>query len=403
MEYPRHFWTVVVAMFIDRLGGALIFPFFTLYITKKFGVGMTTVGVVFGIFSVTSIVGTTIGGALSDRFGRKVMLLLGLVVSAISMLWLGFVDDLDLFFAGTVVVGLLANIGGPAQQAMIADLLPESQRAQGFGIMRVTANLAITIGPLLGGLLASISYRILFVSDAVTSLITAAIVMIILPETRPRWGTGSREESVRTTFAGYGRALRDTVLMIFIFGSILMSTMYIQMNSTLAVFLRDIHGIDERGFGYILSLNAGMVVLFQFPITRRISRYRPLLLMASGCLLYALGFSMYGWVARFSAFLFAMVIITIGEMLVAPVAQAFVAEIAPADMRGRYMAMYGFSWTIPTAIGPILAGLIMDNLNPRLVWYAAGLLGLLAALTFSMLHRRISRSVDRTHLHPSPS
>jgi len=135
-----------------------------------------------------------------------------------------------------------------------------------------------------------------------------------------------------------------------------------------------------------------MVVLFQFPTTRWVSRYRPLLVMAAGTLLYAFGFAMYGFVSLYFFFLVAMVIITIGEMMVSPVGQSIVTQFAPEDMRGRYMAVFGFSWVIPFAIGPLLAGLVLDNLNPDWLWYAAGLLGIVAAAGFYLLEQRVDRA-----------
>jgi MFS family permease len=153
-----------------------------------------------------------------------------------------------------------------------------------------------------------------------------------------------------------------------------------------------VHGISEQGFGYILSLNAAMVVLFQFPITRWVSKYRPLMVMAAGTLLYAIGFAMYGFVSIYLFFLFAMVIITIGEMFVSPVGQAIVARLAPEDMRGRYMAIFGFSWVLPMAIGPLLAGIVMDNLDPDWVWYGAGILGVVAAGAYYMLELQVRRA-----------
>ena len=111
-------------------------------------------------------------------------------------------------------------------------------------------------------------------------------------------------------------------------------------------------------------------------------------MMAFGTLLYAIGFAMFGFVNSFAFFIFAMVIITVGEMVVTPVSQSLVARFAPEDMRGRYMAIFGLSWTIPFAIGPLLAGLIMDNLNPDWVWFAAGFVGLVAAGGFLLLQIR---------------
>jgi len=391
-DYPRQFWILVLGTFIDRVGGALLWPFFTLYITRKFGVGMTQVGLLFGAFSIASIAGSTLGGAMADHMGRKGMLIFGLVASASASLVMGVVDSLDVFFVTAIFVGLLADVGGPAQQAMVADLLPERQRAQGFGILRVVANLAVTIGPAIGGLLAAQSYLLLFVCDAITSFITAGIAFLIIRETKPvHLSEASSGETIWQTFSGYGVVARDITYMIYLIACTLMVIVYIQMNTTLSVYLRDVHGIAEQGFGYILSLNAAMVVLFQFFVTRRLEGYAPLRLMTVGTLLYAVGFSMYGFVSDYTSFLFAMVIITIGEMVVVPVSQAFVAQLAPEDMRARYMAFFGFSWTVPGMVGPLLAGLIMDNADPRWVWYAAGMLGVVAAAVFAFLHRRVGR------------
>lgn len=384
-EFPRDFWILIGATFIDRLGGALLFPFFALYVTARFSVGMTEVGVLFAIFSIAGFGGSILGGALTDRFGRRWMIMFGLVVSAGSSVLMGLVDDLNLFYLLAAFVGLLSNAGGPAQQAMVADLLPEDKRAEGFGLVRVVANLAVTVGPAIGGLLAAQSYLLLFIIDAITSLITAVIVYLALPETKPEAVDGQPSQSLWSTLGGYGAVAKDQVFMAFMLMSILGIMVYTQMNSSLSVYLRDVHGVSVQGFGYILSLNAAMVVLFQFYVTRKVSRYRPMLLMAVGMLLYAIGFAMYGFVHRYLFFLVAMVIITIGEMIIAPVGQALAAKFAPEDMRGRYMAVYGFSYAIPFAVAPLLAGLIMDNFNPDWVWYLSGSLGVVSALGFVWL------------------
>lgn len=394
-EYPRPFWTLVTAMFIDRLGGALLFPFFALYITSKFGVGMTEVGLIFATFSVASFVGAMFGGALTDRMGRKRMLIFSLVTSSLSAVAMALVSSLEWFLVLALVVGLLTETGGPAYQATVADLLPEKQRTEGFGILRVAFNIAVVVGPAIGGFLASRSYLLIFSADAVISLIAATVVFLALPETKPAAAPGTTPESMATTFRGYIRVLRDTTFMLFMGACILTGLVYMNMNATLGVFLRDVHSVAESGYGWILSLNAAMVVLFQFPITRRIQNRPPLLMMAAGSLLYAVGFALYGFVSAYVMFLVAMVVITIGEMLISPVSQALVARFAPEDMRGRYMAVFGFSWTLPFAAGPLLAGLIMDNLDPRYLWYSAGIVGLLAVAGFLSLYRRPEPEVSR--------
>lgn len=387
-EYPSQFWMLMGASFVDALGHALLFPFFTLYVTAKFGLGMSQVGLIFGMFSVSSILGSTLGGALTDRFGRKWMAIFGLIVSAITSVFMGIVNEIELFVFAAVVVGIFANAGGPARQAMVADLLPEEQQAEGFGVFRVVHNLAVVIGPAIGGLLAAQSYLLLFLLDAATSVVTAVLFHFMMEETMPAASEDTEPESTLQTFRGYGKVLRDSAFMIFMVATGLMVLVYTQMNGTLPVYLRDVHAVPEQGFGYILSLNATMVVLFQFGITRRIQGLPPFLVMAAGTVLYVIGFAMYGFVSAYVMFLVAMVIITIGEMLTAPVGQSIAARMAPAAMRGRYMAVYGFSWILPSAAGIFLAGLIMDNYDPRWVWYAAGLVGLIPALAFTLLNRQ---------------
>lgn len=387
-EYRRSFWILVGATFIDRLGGSLLFPFFALYITRKFGVGMTEVGLLFALFSLSSFVGSFLGGALTDRIGRRTMLIFGLLASSFSTLLMGFVESLDTFYLLALLSGIFTDVAGPAHQAMVADLLPEHKRAEGFGIMRVGFNLAVTIGPAIGGFLAAQSYRLLFITDAVISTITAAIVFAFLKETRPKTEPGTKQESVAATFRGYGVVLRDTTFMLFMGTCILMGLVYMNMNTTLGVYLRDAHQVKESGYGALLCLNALLVVVLQFPITRAIRDKTPLVMMALGTALYAIGFALYGFVTGYAYFVFAMIVITFGEMIVAPVAQALTAQFAPENMRGRYMAIFGFSWGIPFMVGPLLAGLVLDNLNPNYLWYAAGCIGLLATLGFVYLQRR---------------
>jgi MFS family permease len=292
-------------------------------------------------------------------------------------------------------VGLVASVGFPAHQAMVADLLPEEKRAGGFGVFRVVANMSWVLGPVIGGLMAVRSYMPLFISDAVASTITAGIVLVAIRETMPARQEGERKETMAQTFAGYWSVLKDSTYVLFVGACILMTLVYMQLYTTLGVYLRDTHGFAEQAYGYLMSMNASAVVLLQIPIARRIERRRPMYMMALGSLLYAVGFLMYGLFAAFIPFIVAMFIITVGEMVVMPTAQALVARIAPEDKRGRYMAVFGFSWVIPQAVGTLLAGLVMDNADPRLVWYAAGVVGMVAAGAFVLLNRRVGETVEQ--------
>ena len=388
-EFPRLFWVVVTVSFIDGIGGTLLFPFFALYITQKFGVGMTQAGILLGMSSLFGLVGSMVGGALTDKFGRKQLILFGLVFSAISTLGFGLVNNFAILFPLVIVVGLLSSVARPAQEAMIADILPEKRRQEGFGILRVVGNLAWIIGPTIGGFLANINFFYLFVIDSIISCFVAVIIYRVIPETRPEPREHEKSESFLQTITGYRFVARDTAFMSFIVANILMLLVYQQMYGSLSVYLRDNHGINPQGYGFLMTTSAITVVLFQFWLTRMIKHRPPFLMMAFGTIFYVIGFVLFGIVTTYVLFALNIVIITIGEMIVVPTSQALVAGFAPEKMRGRYMAVAGLSWAIPSTIGPGAAGYILDNYNPNLLWYLGGVLCGLSVLAYYFLHLRL--------------
>lgn len=392
-EFPRRFWIIVLTFFIDSIGGTLLFPFFSLYITDKFNVGMTTAGMVLAMFSIFGIVGNMVGGALTDRFGRRKLILFGLVFSALSTLTLGFVNSLAVLFPLAAFIGLLSDVSGPAHQAMMADILTEKQRQEGFGLIRVIRNLAWIIGPSIGGFLASRSFMLLFIIDAIVSCIVAVIFYTSMPETKPQHHEEEHKEheSIWKTIAGYGIVFKDFAFMAFIVAAILMGAVYQQMYNSLSVYLRDNHNIDPQGYGFLMTTSAITVILFQFWVSRNIKDKPPFVIMAVGTLFYMLGFSMFGFVSTYWLFMSAIVVITIGEMLIMPTSQTLAANFAPVEMRGRYMAIFGLTWLLPSTFAPMLAGLILDNLEPNLLWYVGGLLCAVAATAFYSLHLRLGR------------
>ena len=397
-EYPSAFKVLTLATFIDMLGGFLLMPFFALYITERFHVGIFEVGLLIAINSVGNIIGGLIGGALADKYGRRSLILFGLIVSGVGSILMGLANNLMLFYLLAAFLGLIGSFGGPARQAMVADLLPKNKQAEGFGILRIAFNLSATIGPILGGFLATHSYMFLFIADAISSLITALIVFLVIPETKPVKKDGKPEETVLKTVIGYKDVLKDWLYVSFLSVSAIMVIVYVQMNSTLSVFLKEVHGFPANGFGLLLSMNALMVVLFQFWITRRISKRNPMKMMVLGTFFYMLGFSMYGFVSEIYLFFIAMILITIGEMIVTPIGTTIASYFAPEDKRGRYMAMYGFSWAIPNIFGVILASVVWDSLGSFWVWYFAGILSLISMIGFWVLRRaakdRLSREME---------
>lgn len=389
-DFTPKFWVLIAAVFIDVIGSTLVTPFFALYITKKFSVGMTQAGILLGLFSIFGLIGSMVGGALTDKFGRKRIMLFGLVFSALSTISIGVVNQLAVMYPLAMFIGLLSSVAGPAHQAMVADMLPPEKRSEGFGILRVIINLSWIIGPTIGGLLASWSFLLLFILDAIISVITAVIVFLLIPETKPETSAEKCPESILQTILGYRLVLRDKIYIGFLVVSMLMILVYQQMYNTLSVFLRDVHHVPAQGLGTLLSINAFCVVLLQIWVTRHTKRCAPMLMMALGTTCYMVGFTTYGFVSAYWLFVAAMLFITLGEMIVVPTGQALAANFAPDDMRGRYMAFYGLSFSLPATFGPTAAGLILDNYNPNWVWYAGGLICMAAVMGFLGLHLRVS-------------
>ena len=390
-EFPRKFWIVVGVSFIDHVGGTMLFPFFSLYITQKFNVGMTEAGIVLGIFALSGLFGQMIGGALTDKFGRRNLIIFGLIFSALSTLTLGLVKDFSVLIPLAVVIGLLSDMAGPAHGAMIADILPEQKRQEGFGILRVVGNMAWIIGPTIGGFVAAKSFLALFIIDAIISCFVALLFFLFISETKPETHEEHKQESLFKTFLGYGKVVTNKAFMAFLVALILMGLVYQQMYNSLSVYLRDVHNIDPSGYGFLLTASAIVVILFQFSVTRYIKNKAPFVIMAVGTLFYMVGFSMFGFVTAYWLFVAAIIVVTMGEMLVVPTSQVLVAGFAPEDMRGRYMGVFGMTWSIPGVIAPYLAGVILDNLDPNLLWYIGGILCAVAAFGFFGLHAAIGK------------
>jgi MFS family permease len=348
---------------------------------------MTQAGILLGMSSLFGLIGSVIGGALTDRFGRRRLILFGLVFSALSSLSFGLAWDVKILYFLVIIVGLLSRVANPAYDAMLADILPEAKRQEAFGITRVAFNYAWIVGTALGGLIAARSFLALFLIDAGLSLFVASILIIFLPETRPTVPSEVRQhESLLKTTAGYRVALRDLPYMSFTLAGMLVLIVYQQQYSSLPVYLLNVHNIDSRSYGTMLAISGLEVVLFQIWISRVIRKFPPFLMMMLGSLFFMAGFIMMGFIRGFPLFVLAVSIATIGEMILFPTNKALAVNFAPEDMRGRYMAVYDLGWTIPATIGPAAAGLILDHYDPNLLWYIGGLLCTLAAIGFYDLH-----------------
>ncbi len=372
----------------------MVFPFLTLYLHQRLNITMTYVGVILAFWSSSALVGQVVGGSLTDRFGRKRLMVFSLGVNAGVLVAFGFADSFLLAASVVILAGVVGALFQPARDAMVADLVEPAKRPQAYGLLRVVANLGIAIGPALGGFLASRSYLITFLSNASATFIFFLIALFLMRETKPQ--SVPAERASDTAPGNLLTVLSDTRFIAFCAGITLTTILAAQMMTVLPIYMKDQFGLGESFYGWVMTTNAGMVVLLQFPITRATERAPRLFLTAAGAMLYALGVFSIAFSSAFPHFILAMVVYTFGEMILIPTATAVTADLAPAELRGRYMGMLGLTWSVGFGIGPIIGGLISEHIAPVALWPLTATAGLLAAILFLGLARFTSARAVRT-------
>jgi MFS family permease len=406
-DFPAQFWFLVLGTLISSTGGFLVWPFLTLYLRQSMGVSMTTIGLLFTLTSPINFLSQVVGGSLADHWGRRIMMAISLFASGLVMLGFGLVGSLPSLIFLLVLNGVVGPLFRPASDAMVADIIEPEKRARAYGLLRVVMNVGAAIGPSVGGFIATRSYFVLFFCAALASLLYFLIVVAFIRETKPQRST-TLEETTDQAREGWNTVLRDTPFLAFCLITVLTCIVYSQMNTTFPVYLKENSGIGEAQYGQLMALNAIMVILLQFPITKITDRYRQMQMqmMALGAFLYALGFGAQGFVGTLPLFAVSVAIWTLGEMVIAPVSTVLVADMAPETLRGRYMGAFGLTWGIGYGLGPTLGGTVMDNLGGRYVWYTSLILGSMAAAAFLLLGRFVPSSVGAcegaktTHLFP---
>jgi len=349
---------------------------------------MTLVGIILLAAGLCSAISQALGGALSDRFGRRPILLTAASVSIFLYSGLAVLIGISApvwaitiaYIAGRSVL----TITRPVISAMVADFTSKERLTEAYGILRIGANIGWAAGPAIGGYLATfVPYAWLFGVPVLTCGIVSLIVFFFVHES-------SHGTSRRVGFRSMLPPADNRAFLVFTLLSLLLFIVMGQMTSTLSIFAVDRVGFSTAQYGLLLTLNGLIVIFFQYPMTlalRRLAKFRALML---GSLLYGLGYLSLGWITQFEWALGAMAIITAGEIIHSPVTLSVIGELSPQDQRGRYMGFYGLSETIGIAMGPLLGGLLLDAFpfDLKLVWAPIALIALIAAMGYYWWARR---------------
>ncbi|GID25117.1 MDR family MFS transporter [Paractinoplanes brasiliensis] len=397
---PRQFWLLWTGTLINRLGSFVVI-FLAIYLTADRHFTQSQAGLVIGLYGVGGALGTTLGGVLADRWGRKPTMLTAQFGAAALMLALGFAHDYGQILAATFTLGLFSEAVRPAFSAMMVDIVPEKDRVRAFSLNYWAINLGFALSAVGAGLAAKVDYLLLFVVDAGSTLITALICLIFLHETRPAVRSPSRG---RRDSGGMITALRDRVFMAYLLVSLLGIVVMMQHMSTLPIAMTA-EGLSAATYGWVIAVNGVLIVLGQLFVPRLIGGRSPSRVLALGSLIIGLGFGLTAFAHASWFFALSVVIWTLGEMIQSPSNATTVAALSPASMRGRYQGLNSLSWSAGTALAPIAGGLTQEHLGNTALWLGCFLVCALAAaghLVAGPSRQRRMRQLASAFEHPAP-
>ena len=385
-QYPSQFWLLFWGMLISTIGSSMIWPFLMIYVSGKLDLPLTWVASLNTISAAMSLLFSFLAGPITDRVGRKWVMVISLFMNGLAYIALSQAHTYPVFALIMGVQGAfnpLYRVGG---DAMMADLVPPEKRVDAYSLLRMSNNIGIALGPAIGGFVAAASYTIAFIVAAVGLIFYGLLLALRAHETLP-----ARDASlpvVRERFGGYNRVLRDKRLVTFVLAYLPTSMAAATMWILLSVYSKQQFGMSESLYGFIPMTNALMVVTLQLLVTQW-TKTRPILhMVALGAAFYAVGVASVALGGGFWGFWISMVVMTIGELIAVPTSSTYVANLAPTEMRGRYMSLYGLTWSIGSGVGGLFGGFLSDTISPTATWYGAGMIGMVSVIAYMLMARR---------------
>ncbi len=387
-EYPRQFWLLFWGLLISTIGSSMIWPFLMVYVSGRLNLPLTAAASIMTINSAASIVFTFIAGPVTDKIGRKWVMVISLLGNGLVYLLYQGASTFWHFSLTAALAGAFNPLFRVGADAMLADLIPEEKRIDAYSLLRLSNNLGVSIGPAIGGFLASSSYTIAFLCAAGGMCMYGLMMLIIGKETLPPRTPGIVPTAQkRRDLGGYVTIFRDKPFMQYVSVFALIQICAALVWVLLPVYSKQQFGLPENLYGFLPTTNGIMIVLLQLWITDQTRRHSTFSMMALGSTFYCIATFSIAFMTGFWGFWISMVILTIGEMILMPTSSTYIANMAPVDMRGRYMSLYTLTWGLSMGIGPVLGGVLSDNLSPQVIWYGGGFTGLISIILFLLLKR----------------
>jgi predicted MFS family arabinose efflux permease len=376
-EVDRALRPVLAVSLAGSVAGSAVFPFLGIWALKQLGASQVELSLAFLVGATLAGVAGYAGGHLSDRIGRRPLILAGWAGQAVVAPLLILAGHHAVL--GLVLLALLpltGAVGGAADQAMVADLVPPERHDAAYAAVRVASNLGVSIGPPLGGLLLlGNSWPRLFVGAFVLSALGWAIAYRYIP----RRGTYAPEEP--PTRGSWPVIRRDYAFLLFM-GSAMLATMtYVAFETLLPISVTTAHHIAPSTWGFLVVVNPILVTLVQLRLTRAVARVPASVKLGIAMPLMGLPFLLLNVNAAIPVVALVVFVFVIGEMLWVPTSQSVVAAFAPADIRGAYMGVFGGSWAVGWALTPFLGLQARHAFGDAVMWTGVAAISVVAGIT----------------------
>jgi MFS family permease len=372
--------SLLVGTILARLASSMSLPFLAIYLLKHTDLSTVMIGIIIGAGSLAGTAGGFIGGALSDQFGRRKILLGALFGWGIVFLGFAIVKSALLFFLLSLLNGLCRSFYEPVSQALMADLTEKEKRFKVFSLRYLAINIGVSVGPLLGALCAALDSTLPFFITGCIYFVYACSLYLLLNKFGIRKIEG--EHKANSTFLSAWNVVRnDVVLRYYLLGGVVTAIGYSQMMVTLSQYVGSKFTNGVALFAVMMSVNAITVVAFQFPFTKWADRYSPLTVLTVGVIFYALGNVGFGLSFGWITFILSMIVFTFGEMLTYPAGNMLTDRIAPDGMRGAYYGAQSFS-NLGHFIGPWVGGLLLSRYNGTVLFLVMSVVAISAVVFY---------------------
>ena len=362
---PRRMWLLAGVMLINRCG-TMVLPYLSLYMTQHLHFSVGEAGVVLAVFGLGSLLGTFLGGQLTDRLGFYSIQLVSLLFGGLMLIGLQFVTSFWGLCATVFVFTTLGDAFRPANSAAIAHYSTPETRTRAYSLNRLAINLGWAVGGGLGGLLASIDYRLLFWVDGLTCLGAAFFLFYALP--RPSRVVASHDETEKMAVKS---PYRDGLFLVFT-GCVLLFTMaFVPFFSFIPLYFKQELGLNEAKIGLLSATNGLLIVAVEMVLVYSLERRfrRKMGISAVGVLITGLSFLALTLTHWPGVALVTILLMTVGEMLAMPFMQTFAANRADDSNRGQYMGLYAMAWALAQVSSPIICSQVVQRAGFTPLWY----------------------------------